>query len=40
MPEQPRTLDRRRLAGGPLTTLSDSEMGRVEKSLLAVLGMF
>jgi mRNA interferase MazF len=40
MPEQPRTLDRRRLAGGPLTTLSDSEMGRVEKSLLAVMGMF
>jgi mRNA interferase MazF len=39
MPEQPRTLDRARLADGPLTVLSAEEMAKVEKSLLAVLGM-
>ena len=38
MTEQPRTLDRRRLADGPLTTLTAGEMAKVEKSLLAVLG--
>lgn len=39
MPEQPRTLDRSRLTGGPLTTLTADEMAKVEKVLLAVLGM-
>ena len=39
MPEQPRTLDRRRLADGPLTVLTADEMAKVEKSLLAVLGV-
>lgn len=39
MPEQPRTLDRRRLADGPLTALTAEELGKVEKSLLAVLGI-
>ncbi len=39
MPEQPRTLDRTRLADGPLTVLSAGEMAKVEKSLAAVLGM-
>ncbi|MBI3374172.1 MAG: type II toxin-antitoxin system PemK/MazF family toxin [Betaproteobacteria bacterium] len=39
MPEQPRTLDRSRLAGGPLTTLNAEEMAKVEKVLRAVLGM-
>ena len=38
--EQPRTLDRRRIGTGPLTELSPEEMVRVERSLLAVLGMF
>jgi len=38
--EQPRTLDRVRPGEGPLTELSDAEMGRVEESLLAVLGVF
>ena len=40
MPEQPRTLDRNRLAEGPLTVLSEEEMAKVEKALLAVLGLF
>lgn len=40
MPEQPRTLDRRRLTKGPLTRLRPAEMEAVEKSLLAVMGMF
>ena len=40
MPEQPRTLDRGRLADGPLAELSVEEMAKVERSLLAVLGMF
>ncbi len=38
--EQPRTLDRGRLGDGPLTALSAQEMGHVEESLLAVLGVF
>ena len=38
--EQPRTLDRRRIADGPLAELSADEMARVEESLLAVLGIF
>jgi mRNA interferase MazF len=40
MPEQPRTLDRRRLADGPLTTLDDLEMRKVEQAMLAVLGIY
>jgi len=40
MPEQPRTLDRRRLIEGPLTRLTDHEMNAVERSLKAVLGMY
>lgn len=39
MPEQPRTLDRRRLVEGPLTRLSVTEMGAVERSLRAVMGL-
>lgn len=39
MPEQPRTLDRARLVEGPLTILTADEMAKVERSLLAVLGM-
>lgn len=39
MPEQPRTLDRRRLADGPLTRLTADEMGAVEKSFRAVTGL-
>jgi mRNA interferase MazF len=39
MPEQPRTLDRQRLANGPLTRLTAAEMQAVEKSLMAVLGV-
>ena len=37
--DQPRTLDRRRLGPEPLTELSAGEMSRVEKSLLAVMGI-
>ena len=40
MPEQPRTLDRRRLIEGPLTRLTAEEMERVERSLKAVMGMY
>lgn len=40
MPEQPRTLDRKRLAKGPLTRLSPAEMAAVERSFLAVVGMY
>jgi mRNA interferase MazF len=40
MPEQPRTLDRKRLIEGPLTRLTADEMERVERSLKAVLGVF
>jgi mRNA interferase MazF len=39
MPEQPRTLDRRRLAEGPLTRLTPEEMDAVEKSFRAVTGL-
>jgi mRNA interferase MazF len=39
MPEQPRTLDRRRLIKGPLTTLTQPEMRAVEQSFLAVTGL-
>jgi mRNA interferase MazF len=39
MPEQPRTLDRARLTGGPLTTLSPEEMRAVEASFRAVTGL-
>lgn len=38
--EQPRALDRSRLADGPLTALANTEMQQVEKALLAILGMF
>jgi mRNA interferase MazF len=38
--DQPRALDRTRFGDGPLTALNAEEMGRVEKSLLAVLGVF
>jgi mRNA interferase MazF len=37
--DQPRALDRNRLADGPLTTLTAEEMAAVETSLKAVLGM-
>jgi mRNA interferase MazF len=40
MPEQPRSLDRRRLIEGPLTRLTADEMERVERSLRAVLGLY
>ncbi len=39
VPEQPRTLDRRRLVDGPLTRLSPQEIAAVERSLAAVLGL-
>jgi mRNA interferase MazF len=39
MPEQPRALDRARLVDGPLAVLDAGEMTRVERALLAVLGM-
>jgi mRNA interferase MazF len=40
VPEQPRTLDRRRLVEGPLTRLRPDEMLAVERSLTAVLGLY
>jgi mRNA interferase MazF len=40
MPEQPRTLDRKRLIEGPLTRLTEQELENVERSLMAVLGLF
>jgi len=40
VPEQPRTLDRRRLIEGPLARLDTQEMRAVERSLLAVLGLY
>jgi mRNA interferase MazF len=40
MPEQPRTLDRRRLIEGPLTRLTADEMLRVERSFKAVTGLY
>jgi mRNA interferase MazF len=39
MPEQPRTLDRKRLIEGPLTRLTENELRSVERSLVAVLGL-
>lgn len=39
VPEQPRTLDRKRLVDGPLTSLQSEEMLAVERSLIAVLGL-
>jgi mRNA interferase MazF len=39
MPEQPRTIDRRRLADGPLTRLTPEEMQAVEKTFRAVTGL-
>ena len=39
MTDQPRALDRTRIADGPLTRLTETEMAAVEQSLLAVLGM-
>lgn len=39
MPEQPRTLDRARLADGPLARLTAEEMNAVEKSFKAVTGL-
>ena len=40
MPEQPRTVDRKRLVTGPLTRLTPAEMAAVERSFLAVVGMY
>src|SRR5687768_11068120 len=40
MPEQPRTLDRKRLIEGPLARLRVEEMQAVERSLMAVMGMY
>ena len=39
IPEQPRTLDRSRLAEGPLTRLTPQELSAVEKSFKAVTGL-
>lgn len=39
MPEQPRTLDRKRLIKGPLTRLTEQELHAVERSLVAILGL-
>jgi mRNA interferase MazF len=38
--EQPRSLSRNRIGEGPLATASADEMAAVEKSFLAVLGIF
>lgn len=40
VPEQPRTLDRKRLVDGPLTTLRSEELLAVERTLAAVLGLY
>lgn len=40
MPEHTRAIDRKRIGEGPLTTLTKEEMAAVERSLLAVLGMY
>ncbi len=40
MVDRMRALDRSRFGDGPLTTLTAEEMAAVEKSLLAVLGMY
>ena len=37
--DQPRALDRSRIGEGPLATLTAEELARVERSLLAVLGI-
>ena len=39
MVEQPRALDRARLGEGPLTTLTSDELLRLERALLAVMGL-
>ncbi len=39
VPEQPRTLDRARLADGPLTRLTSEEMAAVERSFRTVTGL-
>jgi mRNA interferase MazF len=39
MPEQPRTLDRKRLVAGPVTALTVAEMAAVERSFRVVVGM-
>jgi len=39
MTDQPRSLDRSRLGGGPLTTLSPEELTELERALLGVLGI-
>jgi len=39
VPEQPRTLDRRRLTDGPLTRLQPDELAAVERSFAAVVGL-
>ena len=39
MPEQPRTLDRKRLLDGPLTRLTRDEMSAVERSFRMVAGL-
>ncbi len=38
--DHPRTLDSTRFGEGPLATLTSDEMARIERSLLAVLGMY
>lgn len=38
--EQPRAVDRARLIKGPLTQLTGEEMGAVERSFLAVTGLY
>jgi mRNA interferase MazF len=40
MTEQPRTLDRERLIEGPLTRLTADEMRLVERSFIAVIGLY
>jgi mRNA interferase MazF len=38
--DQPRPLDRSRVGEGPLTSLTESELAAVERSLRVVLGMY
>ena len=40
MVDQPRALDKNRFGEGPLAALTNAEMAAVEKSLLAVVGMY
>lgn len=40
MPEQLRTVDRKRLVSGPLTRLTTAKMAAVQRSFLAVVGMY